>query len=569
MRRWVERPVELSKVNQLIAELDIHRILARILVGRGIDSPIKAKNYLEPALNQLPDPDALAGMSAACSRLARALLNGEKIGVFGDYDVDGVTSSVILSEFLESLGAQVFVTLPNRLTEGYGLSLAGLERLEKQGVSLIVTVDCGVTAHEEIDLAMAKNIDIIVIDHHTVPVTLPNAVAVINPHRKDCTRLAEHLCAAGVVFNLCMALRKYLREAGFFKTRPEPNLLRLLDLVALGTVADVVPLIEDNRIFVQKGLELIKQGLRPGIKALLDAAKIESHKATAGTLGFHLGPRINAAGRLENAMSALDLLRSRDYSKAFAMAEQLDASNQERRELEKQIVEEALAEIAGSKEHQEAFAIIVGRDSWHPGVVGIVASRLVEKTGKPSIVIGQGGKGSGRSIPGFHLHEALCAIEECLLGFGGHAHAVGVHIDLAELELVQDAFRDHAAQKLKPEDLVPVVYHDGEIALEDLDEGLIEHMARAAPFGRSNPEPVFVLRGVKIGEFRELKGGHLKGQVLGDRPIEFIAFGMADRQVLFAGSTDLLVTPEINEWLGKRTLQLRVKDARTMALSQT
>lgn len=560
MRRWVEREVDLQQVNQLIAELDIHRILARILVGRGINSIAKAKIYLEPALNQLPDPDALAGMSEACKRLVKALLGGEKIGIFGDYDVDGVTSSVILCEFLESLGAEVFVTLPNRLTEGYGLSLAGLERLEKNGVSLVVTVDCGVTAHEEIDLAIAKNIDIIVIDHHTVPVTLPNAVAVINPHRKDCMRLAEHLCAAGVVFNLCMALRKNLREAGFFQTRQEPNLLRLLDLVALGTVADVVPLVDDNRIFVQKGVELIKQGLRPGIKALLDAAKIEPKKATAGTLGFHLGPRINAAGRLENAMSAFELLRSRDYLSAFLMAEQLDAANQERRELEKQIVEEALAEIALSKEHKDAFAIVVGRDSWHPGVVGIVASRLVEKTGKPSIVIGHGGKGSGRSISGFHLHEALCAIEETMLGFGGHAHAVGVQIDLEDLELFRDAFRDYAAQKLTLEDLVPIIHHDGEIALEDLDETLVERMAHAAPFGRSNPEPVFVLRSVKVSDFRELKGGHLKGRVLCENPIEFIAFGMADRKDLFAGQIDLLVTPEINEWLGKRTLQLRVKD---------
>lgn len=560
MRKWLEREVDLNQVNTLIAELDIHRILARILVGRGIDSPQKAKNYLEPALSQLPDPDALAGMSEACERLGKALLEGEKIGVFGDYDVDGVTSSVILSEFLESLGAQVAVTLPNRLTEGYGLSLAGLERLERAGARLIVTVDCGVTAHEEVDLATAKNIDVIVIDHHTVPVTLPNAVAVINPHRKDCTRSAEHLCAAGVVFNLCMALRKYLREAGFFKSRPEPNLLKLLDLVALGTVADVVPLIEDNRIFVQKGLELIKQGLRPGIKALLEAAKIEPKKATAGTLGFHLGPRINAAGRLENAMSAVDLLKSRDYAPAFLMAEQLDASNQERRELEKQILAEALLEIAGSQEHQDAFAIVVGRDTWHPGVVGIVASRLVEKTGKPSIVIGQNGKGSGRSISGFHLHEALCEISETMLGFGGHAHAVGVHIDLQDLELFQDAFRDYAAQKLTPEDLVPVIYHDGEISIDDVDEALVERIGKAAPFGRSNPEPVFCLRGVKIGEFRELKGGHLKGQVLGSRPIDFIAFGMAENQALLTKPVDMLVTPEINEWAGKRTLQLRIKD---------
>ncbi|MES2504878.1 MAG: single-stranded-DNA-specific exonuclease RecJ [Myxococcota bacterium] len=560
MRRWLERPVDLGAVNRLIIELDISRLLARILVARGIDDPAKAQRYLNPSLADLPNPDALAGMQDACLRMVKAILEGEKIGVFGDYDVDGVTSTVILSEFLESVGADVVVTLPNRLTEGYGLSLAGLERLEKQGVRLIVTVDCGVTAHEEIDAAIARNIDVIVIDHHTVPVVLPKAVAVINPHRNDCTRSAHHLCAAGVTFNLCMALRKALRERGFFATRAEPNLSKLLDLVALGTVADVVPLIEDNRIFVQKGLDLIKKAQRPGIKALLGASKIEPQKATAGTLGFHLGPRINAAGRLESAMSAVELLKSSDYMPAFLIAEQLDASNQERRELEKQIVEEALAEIALSSEHQEAFAIVVARDTWHPGVVGIVASRLVEKTGKPAIVIGQNGKGSGRSIPGFHLHEALCAIEETMLGFGGHAHAVGVHVDLEDFNLFQDAFRDYAGQKLTAEDLVPLVYHDGDIALDDLSEKLVELLALAAPFGRSNPEPVFCLRGVQIKDARELKGGHLKGQLVSDKNIEFIAFGMADKLELIAKPVDLLVTPEINEWMGRRTLQLRVKD---------
>ncbi|MBH1988693.1 MAG: single-stranded-DNA-specific exonuclease RecJ [Myxococcaceae bacterium] len=562
MRRWVEREIEQESVNRLVIELDIHRLLARILVARGMDTLDKAKLYLKPSLSDLPDPDALAGMQEACQRLMQALSKGERIGIFGDYDVDGVTSSVTLAEFLESLGASVFVTLPNRLTEGYGLSQAGLERLEAQGVHLLITVDCGVTAHEEIALARSKGIDVIVIDHHTVPVNLPEAVAVINPHREDCHRNAEHLCAVGVVFNLCIALRKSLRERGFFQTRPEPNLLRLLDLVALGTVADVVPLIEDNRIFVQKGLELIRKSPRPGIKALLDAAGVDLHKVNSGTLGFHLGPRINAAGRLDNAMSAFELLRSKDYSAALTIAEQLDAANQERRELERHIVAEALNEIATNDQHRNAMIYVLGRDSWHPGVVGIVASRLVEKTGKPSLVIGTNGKGSGRSIPGFHLHEALCAVQDVLIGFGGHAHAVGVHVDWENFELLQDALQDHAAQVLKPEDLVPLIWHDGEIAPEDLGEDLIDWLAQAAPFGRSNAEPVFCLRNARVSQVRELKGGHLKAELNATQPIEVIAFGMAEQRALFDESVDLLVTPDRNEWMGRRRIQLRVKDIR-------
>ncbi|MBL4819149.1 MAG: single-stranded-DNA-specific exonuclease RecJ [Deltaproteobacteria bacterium] len=557
-RRWVEREIDQNQVNKLIIDLDLPRILARILVARGIVDSKQAQRYLKPDFTHLPDPMALAGMKEACARIEKAVLEGEKIGIFGDYDVDGVTSSVILSEFLESLGAQVAVTLPNRLTEGYGLSKAGLERLEAKGCRLIITVDCGVTAHEEVEIARSKNMEVVVIDHHTVPVTLPEAVAVINPHRQDCTRQAHHLCAAGVVFNMCMALRKHLREQGYFDNRQEPNLTQWLDLVALATVADVVPLIDDNRVFVQKGLEIVKKALRPGIKALLEAAKIAPHKVSSGTLGFHLGPRINAAGRLENAMSAVELLRSADYTSALLMAEELDANNQARRALEKQIVEEALEEIMSSSEHESAFGIVVGRESWHPGVVGIVASRLVEKTGKPTIVVGENGKGSGRSIPGFNLHEALLSIEETMIGFGGHAHAVGVHVNLEDFDLFQDAFRDYAKSKLKPEDLVPVLYHDGEIALDELSEKLVSQLAQAAPYGRSNPEPVFCIKGAKVDEFRELKGGHLKGKL--SQGLDFIAFGMAEKQAILDKPVDMLVTPEMNEWLGRRILQLRVKD---------
>ncbi|MCP4498670.1 MAG: single-stranded-DNA-specific exonuclease RecJ [Deltaproteobacteria bacterium] len=534
--------------------------LARVMVGRGIDNSDDAQRYLEPRLQHLPDPSRLKDMEAATDRLVYALKANETVGIFGDYDVDGVTSTTLMMDVIESFGGSVTATVPDRLVEGYGLSRAGVDRLVDGGAKLIVTVDCGVTAREEVAYAKSRNVDVIVIDHHTVPVELPAAIAVINPHRDDDESGGEHLCAVGVTFNLCLALRRTLRERGYFERRDEPDLRNMLDLVALGTVADVVPLIEDNRAFVQFGLKVIARDTRVGMSALLDVARLDRSRLSGSSLGFQLGPRINAAGRLGDAMKAVELLRSTHPMKAKALAEKLDDENLARRDMEKRIVEQASQQIEEIAEFAASRVLVVGSEDWHPGVVGIVASRLVDKFGKPCVVVGAGGRGSGRSIPRFHLHEALASVEGTLEGFGGHAHAAGVKVPAGGLEQFRTAMVNHAQGVLSDDDLGRTLLYDGVLELEHLDEGLINSLRRGAPFGRANPEPVFRIPNVRPRAMRELNGGHVKAVLDRGRNIEAIYFGAADRMQEFDSEVELLAVPEINEWRGTRRVQLRVRD---------
>ncbi len=565
--KWKERNAAAAAVSAVAAASGLPPPLARVLVGRGVDDADKARAYLAPQLKDLPEPLRLAGMDAALDRIARAVTQGETIGIFGDYDVDGVTSTVVLWDLLEALGATVRATIPDRLLEGYGLNKAGVDRLADQGCSLIVTVDCGVTAHEEVLYANSRGLDVVVIDHHTVPVELPRAVSVINPHRPDCTRGSEMLCAVGVVFNLCLALRRHLRERGFFSSsRPEPDLKDALDLVALGTVADVVPLVGENRVLVSGGLRLLRMGRRPGLRALLDVSGEDAGDASASTLGFQLGPRVNAAGRLGDAMKAVTLLRSHDDDEVFRLAQRLDGENRSRRGIEKKILDEAVRQIEDSALLRSAPVLVVGDEGWHPGVVGIVASRLVDWFGKPAVVVGEGGRGSGRSIERFHLYDGLRAVAGTLDGFGGHAHAAGVRVKPASQGGGLDAFRDaliaHGASVLTEDDLHKVMVYDGELDVASVDVPLCQALERAAPFGRKNPEPVFLFKGVQPTAVREVGTGHLKAVVETGRYVEMIAFGAAERAPQLSQPVDLLATPEINEFRGARTLQLRVKDLR-------
>ncbi len=560
---WQQREADDAKARALAATLSLPAPLARVLVGRGVDDEARATRFLDPKLQDLPDPARLAGVDAALERLLAALKRGETIGIFGDYDVDGVTSTTLLWDFLEQLGAPVVATLPDRLREGYGLSRAGVDRLRDAGATLIVTVDCGVTAHEEVAYCKELDLDVIVIDHHTVPVTLPAAVSVINPHRDDCTTGAEHLCAVGVTFNLCLALRRALRARDFFSaTRPEPDLRHGLDLVALGTIADVVPLIADNRVFVRYGLRAIAAKRRLGMGALLDVAGVPSERVTASTLGFQLGPRVNAAGRLGDAMKAVDLLRSVHRDRALGLAQGLDRENLSRRDLEKRITQAAIQLIDGSELHRRARVLVVGDEGWHPGVVGIVASRLVERYGKPCVVVGEGGRGSGRSIPRYHLYDGLASAAHTLDGFGGHAHAAGVRVPSGGLDRFRDALLAHAEAALGEGDLERLHLYDGDLDVHALDEAMCRSLQAAAPFGRKNPEPVFRLRGVTPRDLRPLNGGHFKANVHPTGVVEAILFGEPERMAAFQGSIDVLGVPEVNEWQGRRTVQLRLRDFR-------
>jgi single-stranded-DNA-specific exonuclease len=561
--RWIERTADPALVQAVAGAAAIDGPLARVLVGRGVVDGEGARSYLKPALKELPDPSRLAGMDAAVERIVSALDKNEQIGIFGDYDVDGVTSTVVLWDFLERCSARVTATIPDRLLEGYGLNVAGVDRLAAAGCTLIVTVDCGVTAHEQVLYATKKGIDVVVIDHHTVPVELPKAKSVINPHRPDCTRGSEMLCAAGVTFNLCLAVRRTLRERGFFSSsRPEPDLKDALDLVALGTVADVVPLIRENRVLVAGGLRLLKLAKRPGLRALLDVAGEDAGLVDASTLGFQLGPRVNAAGRLGDAMHAVRLLRCTDDDLAFQMARKLDAENRARRGIEKKIVDEAVRQIEASPTLRTAPVLVVGDEAWHPGVVGIVASRLVDRYARPAVVVGEGGRGSGRSIEKFHLYEGLCAVASTLDGFGGHAHAAGVRVKKAGLDAFRDALTAHAETLLCEQDLHRVIVHDGDLDVGFVDLDLVKSLDAAAPFGRKNPEPVFLFKGVKATAVREVGNGHLKAIAETGRYVEMIAFGASERAEELSKPVDILATPEINDFRGAQTLQLRVRDFR-------
>jgi len=554
--KWVEREADQVIVSDLSEKLNISKNLSRVLVGRKIDSLESAQKFLSPSLKDMKDPSSLAGIDKAVERIIAAIKNQGIIGIFGDYDVDGITSTTLLWDFLESLGAEVVATIPNRLIEGYGLSRAGVDRLKDAGAKLIITVDCGITAHDEIKYAVEKDLEVIVVDHHTAGSVLPEAVSVINPHRLDCPSESTYLCAVGVVFNLCVALRRELRNQKYFENKKEPNIASWLDIVALGTVADVVPLVNDNRLFVKYGLREMQKSLRPGINALLEIAALKS-KLSASTLGFQLGPRLNAAGRLSDAMAGVNLLRSRSSLDSRSMAELLDKQNLDRRAIEKQILEEAIEQIETNSKLKNSKSLVVFNNSWHPGVVGIVASRIVDKYSKPAIVLGENGKGSGRSIPAFHLHEALTAVKDKLDGFGGHAHAVGVHLGDKNLDDFRDALAEYSDSILSEDDLRKTFYYDGELESKDLNLELIEELEKAKPFGRGNPEPVFRISNADFSDLKELNGGHMRGKVFGK---SFIAFGLAEKFDSNKKNADILATPELNEWNGRVNLQLRIKD---------
>src|SRR5438270_3556810 len=389
--------------SRLASALGVPAALGRVLWARGYREPAEAERFLEPRFEHLPNPFELKGIDAAVSRLQRALLQGEPICVYGDFDVDGVTSTALLVSVLRKLGGKVDFYVPHRLVEGYGLNVQQLEKLAARGTRLVVRADCGVTAVAEVEAAARLGLDVVVIDHHTASQDLPRAVAILNPHQPGCTFPGRELAAVGVAFHLLLALRKRLREQGWFsQQRPEPNLREALDLVALGTIADVVPLTGPNRVLVHFGLRELAQGRRIGVLALKSVAQLTG-EVTAGDVGFRLGPRINAAGRLDDASVGVRLLLTEDAREARKLAEELDRANTERQDLQARIVGEAIAHAEALGPPERRRTLVVSSPGWHPGVVGIVASRLVEKFHRPALVIAEEGgvaRGSGLSVGG-------------------------------------------------------------------------------------------------------------------------------------------------------------------------
>lgn len=561
-RRWNIKNPDAGTVGRIASHCSITNLLAQLLVNRGLTDPYQASRFLSSTLADLHDPCMLLGMDAAVDRLCKALEHGERVCIHGDYDVDGVTSVALLVGFLRAVGFDVFYHIPLRLEDGYGLSSTGLQSIARNGAKVVVTVDCGITALEEARLAASLGLDLIITDHHTPGEVLPDACAVLNPLRPGCPFPCKSLAGVGVAFNLMMALRGRLRESGWFAARTEPNLRRYLDLVALGTVADVVPLLDENRIFVKYGLAGLTAGERTGVAALKEVSGVTGDVG-CGAVGFRLAPRLNAAGRLEDAAPGVELLLTSDRKTAAAIAADLDAGNTERQALERRILQEAIAMVKDNPKLKGKKSIVLASGEWHPGVIGIVASRMVEMFHRPAILIALkdgNGKGSGRSIPRFHLHDALKACSDHLLKFGGHKHAAGLSIDEAVLEAFAERFDEVASGQLSPEDLVPELSVDAELSPVDLSLELAEALAALQPFGMGNPEPVFVCRAMKVEDARILKEQHLKLMLAADgRRFDAIAFNMARRKPA-APEVDIAFTLDINTWNGRRSLQLRVKD---------
>lgn len=560
--KWLYRPTNEQAARVLARHLGLHPVAAGILAARGYETPDAAERFLTPRLSDLPSPFAMKGMGAAVERLIRAVRTREAITVYGDYDVDGVTATTLLVDFLRRAGAAVDYYIPHRLTEGYGLNPEAVKRLADQGTRLIVTVDCGVTAVEEVQQAARMGIDVVVVDHHKAPLELPRAVAMLNPHQPGCGFPDKELCAVGVVFFMLMALRKQLRDDGWFQLpeRPEPNLREALDLVALGTIADVVPLVGANRILVAHGLREIERTRRVGLQTLKLVSRVTGRVA-AGEVGFKIGPRINAAGRLDDAGTAVQLLLTTERSQAEHLAGELDRANDERRKIEQAITTEAFTQAYPVVD--KVRSLVLSAEGWHPGVVGIVASRVAERFHRPAIVIGVDGdsaRGSCRSIEKFDMFGSLGRCASHLVRFGGHHHAAGIQLEKNRIDGFRAAFEQEARRQLSEKDLEPIVRVDAELNASDATLELAQALAALGPFGAGHPEPVFATETSNV-ESRILpaktgSGDHLKFTI---GPADGIAFGLADRQGVLRGRAKLAFQLQVNEWRDRLSPSAKVK----------
>ncbi len=557
----------------LASALSLHPVAARVLISRGYGTEETARAFLSESLTDLPDPFRMKGMFAAVQRIARAITDQHTVTLYGDYDVDGVSSTALLSSFLRDAGLSVRTYIPHRLGEGYGLNLPAIERIAAEGTHLLITLDCGITSHAEVARACALGLDVIVVDHHAVPETMPPALAVLNPLQPGCDYPTKWLCAGGVTFNLCMGLRKTLRERGFFNaTRPEPNLKQYLDLVALATIADVVPLVGANRIFVTHGLRELSFSRRPGVRALKEVADLSGAEVSAGQVGFRLGPRINAAGRLDDASIGLQLLLSKTFEEAAPLAKLLDAANAERQQIERSMVQAAIEQAEASM-LRGVRGLVLADESWHPGVVGIVASRMVERFHRPTVVIGsyQGTwRGSGRSVDGFHLYDSLKACEHHLAKFGGHKAAAGLSIDPLKLQAFRDEFERVTHESLGDDNLSPRCRIDAVVNPAELTEETVKSLQKLAPFGMGNPEPVLAAKQLKANP-RLLPNktlgepDHLKLSLESAPKFDVIGFRFAEKAALTEGPIDLAFQVSIEVFRGVSRLSLKLKDLRACA----
>ncbi|MBI4722796.1 MAG: single-stranded-DNA-specific exonuclease RecJ [Candidatus Stahlbacteria bacterium] len=556
-KNWTLLPLpSKEKAEKMAQELGIASITANILINRGLTTPQEIYKFLNPVTEDLHDPFLLPQMEAAVTRIIQAIKEQQKILIYGDYDVDGTTASALLYRVLKNLNITPEIYIPNRIKEGYGLTEKGIEYCLKSYVKLIITVDCGTTAVEEIGLLQKNGVDVIVTDHHNPYEELPKAIAIINP--KISLYPFKELSGCGVVFKLAQALYKKLGME-------TDKLLNYLDLVALATVCDVTPLIEENRVFAKYGMKAIEQTKNVGLKALIEVSGLKNMPINPYYLGFVLGPKINAQGRLGEAKEVAYFLTTENRGEAYEIAKKFDTENRKRQAIQEIILKEAIQEIE-KFELNKKNGIVIAREGWHPGVIGIVASKIQEKFFRPTLLIaidGKIGKGSARSIPTFSIYNALSQCKEYLNTYGGHEAAAGFTIPIENIQAFKEKFETQIVAQLKYEELIHNFQIDGEIEIKEIDDNLVYEVERLSPFGKGNPRPVFLTKNAQVvGTPSVVKKEHLKFRVRdgGQKSIKAIGFGLGKVALATGNLINLIYEIEEENYLGKTNLFLKVND---------
>ncbi|MEE9558477.1 MAG: single-stranded-DNA-specific exonuclease RecJ [Candidatus Brocadiales bacterium] len=500
-KRWTYPPSNEALQASLVASLKISTLLARLLINRGIDDPVSANAFLQPKMTHLSNPLECPEIEKAARRLARAVRNGERIAVYGDYDVDGITSTALLIQFFNLLKANATWYIPQRIEEGYGLNREAIERLASDAVDVIVTVDCGITSTVEAQIIRDKGIDLIITDHHVPGSELPEALAIINPRLPGSAQAFREFSGVGLAFKLCWALAEVLSKQKKVEPEFREFLLDAMGLAALGTIADSVPLVGENRVLAKHGLTALSNSTHPGILALKDISNLAGSDVSSRHVGFRMGPRLNAAGRLWTATFSLELLTTRHADKAKRLAWQLEQYNRERQRIQGEMLDSSKEKIKNEIDLDSTRVIVLGCESWHPGVVGIVASRLVDEYHRPAVMIAirEGvGHGSARSVPGFHLPAALEASSDKLISFGGHSQAAGLKIRMEEVEDFRSLINTYAAIGMKEVRLQPALLTDGPLHFKDISLSRVRELELLLPHGEGNPEPVFIAEGLRV-----------------------------------------------------------------------
>ena len=558
-KKWEFYNSDLAKIQEISAKFDVSELLATVLVNRNIVDDDEIKLFLNPTRNDFHDPYLMPDMKVAVDRIIKAINSQEKTMIYGDYDVDGITSITVLSKFLKERGLEVGSYIPNRLDEGYGLNRAAIKQIADDGYKLIITVDCGISGTEEVDYAYSLGMEVIVTDHHEPLEILPKALAVIDCKRKDSKYPFNSLAGVGVAFKLIQAIGQKLEL-------PEKEYLKYLDIVCVGTISDIVPLVNENRVIAKLGLKLIENTRSPGLKSLLNASGYK--EINANTVSFGIAPRINASGRMGHETDALDLFLTENIVEANKITDKLNEYNRKRQDIEKKIFDEAISKI--DKEHlNDNNAIVLGSENWHHGVIGIVSSKITELYYKPSILVcfeeGNIGKGSGRSIQGFDLHAALLKSSKYLEKYGGHEMAVGLSVKKENFENFKNEL-EKIAKEEHTEENIPIIKIDKEINLKDIKIENVRSLKLLEPYGEANKTPVFIYKNLRIDSIRALsEGKHLKLTLKDDNTIiNAIGFNMGkySEEYLIGDKIDVIGILEINSFNGVESVQINMKDIR-------